>query len=72
MIKLDIIKRDRGEGEIVFLTSTLYRDEWSASFSSPLTPGVRVPGTHQIGGRVGPRASQDTVVKRKIPNPATN
>jgi hypothetical protein len=29
-------------------------------------PGEIVPGTHWIGGWVGPRAVLDTVVKRKI------
>jgi len=29
----------------------------------------RAPGTHWIGGWVGPRAVLDAVVKRKIPSP---
>jgi hypothetical protein len=29
----------------------------------------KIPGTHWIGGWVGPRAVLDTVVKRKIPSP---
>jgi hypothetical protein len=33
------------------------------------TPRKRDPGTHCIGGWVGPRACLDTVVKRKIPSP---
>jgi hypothetical protein len=33
------------------------------------TPRERTPGTHWIGGWVGPRAVLDAVVKRKIPNP---
>jgi hypothetical protein len=32
-------------------------------------PRERVPGTHWIGGWVGPRAVLDAVVKRKIPSP---
>jgi hypothetical protein len=32
-------------------------------------PRERAPGTHWIGGRVGPRAVLDAVVKRKIPSP---
>jgi len=32
-----------------------------------LPPG-KAPGTHWIGGWMGPRASQDAVVKRKIPS----
>jgi hypothetical protein len=33
-----------------------------------LCPRERVPATHWIGGWVGPRASLDAVVKRKIPS----
>jgi hypothetical protein len=29
----------------------------------------RAPGTHWIGGWVGPRAGLDAVMKRKIPSP---
>jgi hypothetical protein len=34
-----------------------------------LPPRERAPGTHWIGGWVGPRAVPDVVVKRKIPSP---
>jgi hypothetical protein len=34
-----------------------------------LPPGKDPPRTHWIGGRVGPTAVLDAVVKRKIPNP---
>jgi hypothetical protein len=34
----------------------------------PLYPRERAPGTHWIGGWVGPRAVLDAVVKRKIPS----
>jgi hypothetical protein len=34
-----------------------------------LHPKERDPGTHWIGGCVGPRAVLDAVVKRKIPSP---
>jgi hypothetical protein len=34
-----------------------------------LPPRERAPGTHWIGGWVGPRAILDAVVKRKIPSP---
>jgi hypothetical protein len=34
-----------------------------------LPPRERAPGTHWIGGWVGPRAVLDAVVKRKIPSP---
>jgi hypothetical protein len=45
--------------------------EVSAQLHAPaaLPPGKRAPGTHLIGGWVGPRAVLDAVVKRKIPSP---
>jgi hypothetical protein len=36
----------------------------------PLYPRERDPGTHWIGGCIGPRAGLDAVVKRKIPSPS--
>jgi hypothetical protein len=40
------------------------------SCSGRFTPGGRTPGTHWIGGWLGPRAGLDTVVaRRKIPIP---
>jgi hypothetical protein len=45
------------------------RWEWSASRLGRFTPRERAPGTHSIGGWVGPRAVLDTVVKKKIPSP---
>jgi hypothetical protein len=33
-----------------------------------LPPRERAPGTHWIGGSVGPRAGLDVVVKRKTPS----
>jgi hypothetical protein len=47
----------------VFLTLTLVGSE-----SSPgrFTPRVRVPGTHWITGRVGPKAVLDNTEKRKF------
>jgi len=38
------------------LTSTLDGGEWSASRPRHFTPRERAPGTHWIGGWVGPRA----------------
>jgi hypothetical protein len=35
----------------------------------PLYPQGRAPGTHWIGGWVGPRTVLDVMVKRKIPSP---
>jgi hypothetical protein len=51
------------------LTSTLEGGEWSVSRPSRFTPRERAPGTHWIGGWVGPGAVLDAVVKRKIPSP---
>jgi hypothetical protein len=53
------------------LTSALDGCEWSASCPGRFTPVERVPGTHWIGGWVGPRAVLDAVVKRKIPRICT-
>jgi hypothetical protein len=53
----------------ILLTSALDRGEWSASRPCRFTPREGAPGTHWIGGWVGPRAVLDVVVKRKIPNP---
>jgi hypothetical protein len=49
------------------LTVALGGGEWSTSRPGHFTPRERAPGTHWIGGWVGPRAILDTVVKRKIP-----
>jgi hypothetical protein len=43
----------------VFLTKVLVGGERSASRISRFTPGERAPGTHLIGGWVGPRAGMD-------------
>jgi hypothetical protein len=51
------------------LTSALDGNKWSASHPGRFTPRERAPGTHWIGGWVGPRAVVDAVVKRKIPSP---
>jgi hypothetical protein len=50
-------------------TCLLDRGEWSASRPGRFTPKEGSPGTHWIGGWVGPRAALDAVVKRKIPSP---
>jgi hypothetical protein len=52
-----------------YLTSAIDGGEWSASRPGRFTPKERAPGTHWIGGWVGPRAVLDVVVKRKIPSP---
>jgi len=41
----------------------------SGSRPVSFTPRERAPGTHWIGGWMGPRAVLDAVVKRKIPSP---
>jgi hypothetical protein len=51
------------------MTSALEGGEWSASRPSRFIPRGRAPGTHWIGGWVGPRAVLDAVMKRKIPAP---
>jgi len=50
------------------LASMLDGGEWSASCLSCFTSRERAPATQWIGGWVGPRASMDMVVKRKIPS----
>jgi hypothetical protein len=53
-----------GEMKVQFhaLTSALDGGEWSVSRLGRFTPG-----THWIGGWVGPRAGLDAVAKRKFP-----
>jgi hypothetical protein len=51
------------------LTSALHEGEWSASRPGRFIPRERAPGTHWIGGCVGPRAVLDAVVKRIILSP---
>jgi hypothetical protein len=48
----------------IFLTTALV--VWSTSRLGHFTPEERAPGTHSIGGWVGPRASVDDVEKRKF------
>jgi hypothetical protein len=50
------------------LASALDGSEWSASRPGRFTPRERAPGTHWIGGWVGPRAVLDAAVKRKVPS----
>jgi hypothetical protein len=52
-----------------FLPSALDGGEWSASGTGCFTPRERAPGTHWIGGSVGPRAGLDAVSKRKVLSP---
>jgi hypothetical protein len=50
------------------LTLSLDGGEWSALRPGCFIPKEKAPGTHWIGGWVGPRAVLDAVVKRKIPS----
>jgi hypothetical protein len=50
----------------VFLNSALDGGEWSASRPDRFTPGEIAPGTHWIGGWVGPRAGLDDMEKWKF------
>jgi hypothetical protein len=45
--------------------------EVSVQLHSPAALPPRAPGTHWVGGWVGPRAVLDAVVKRKNPSPFT-
>jgi len=51
------------------LTSALDGGEWSVSHPGRLTPKERTPGTHWLGGWVGPRTGIHAVVRRKFPAP---
>jgi hypothetical protein len=47
--------------------------DWSYSHPGRFTPGERSPGTHCIGGWVGPTAGLDAVENRKtLPLPGIN
>jgi hypothetical protein len=50
----------------IFLTSALAGGESSASCPGPFSPVETAPGTHWIGGWVGPRAGLDDVENRKF------
>jgi len=52
-----------------FLTLALNGGERSASHHGHYTPREKATGTHWTGGWVGPRASLEAVVKRKILSP---
>jgi len=53
-----------------FLILALDGGEWSASRSGRFISGGRAPGTHWIGGWMGPRAGLDAVEKGIFPTPA--
>jgi hypothetical protein len=60
------MKMHWGSGGITpqFLTSALDEGEWLVSRPGRFTPGETAPGTHWIGGWVGPRAGLDRVEQR--------
>jgi hypothetical protein len=47
------------------MTLALDGGEWSASRPGRFTPRERAPGTHWIGGWVGPKAVPDAVLVGK-------
>jgi hypothetical protein len=49
-----------------FLTSALVEGEWSASRSGHFTAEEKAPGTHWIGGWMGPRTGLDDEYRRQI------
>jgi hypothetical protein len=49
-----------------FLTTSLDGGEWSASRPYYFTPRERIPGTHSLGGSVGPRAGLEDLEKSKV------
>jgi hypothetical protein len=52
-----------------YLTPGIDGGEWSASGPGRFTLKEGAPGTHWIGGWMGPRTVLDAVMKRKIPSP---
>jgi len=55
---------------LTFLTWAWGEGVWSASHPGCFTFRERAPGTHWIGGWVGPRIILNAVVKRRISNPS--
>jgi hypothetical protein len=49
-----------------FLTLALYGGRLLGSLRGHFTPRGGAPGTYSLGGRLGPRASMDTVEKRNL------
>jgi hypothetical protein len=50
----------------IFWISALSGGEWTASSPCRFIPGERTPGTHWIGGWVGPRASVAAVTSTTL------
>jgi hypothetical protein len=75
-VKLSLCHEDIwGSGGIAppFLTSALDWGEWLVQRIGHFTLGETTPGTHLIGGSVGPRAGLDDVMRKILhcrePNP---
>jgi hypothetical protein len=49
------------DSKFVPVTSALYGGEWLATRPYRYTPGENAPGTHWVGGWVGPRVGLDVV-----------
>jgi hypothetical protein len=49
-----------------FLPSAIDGGDWSASLHGRFIPGERAPGTHWIGGWVGPTVGLENVERIKI------
>jgi hypothetical protein len=61
---------ERRHSSYLYLTSALDGGEWSASRPGrALPPGKGPPGTHWIGGWMGPRAGPNSRARRKNPLP---
>jgi hypothetical protein len=58
-----------GSGGIALRILNLGTDDWLASCIFSFTSSEKAPGTHWLGGWVGPRTDLDVVAKRKIPSP---
>jgi hypothetical protein len=61
-----------GDTDPLILTLALDGGEWSASRPDRFNPRERAPGTHWIGGWLGPRSVLDAVVKRKTQAPCSS
>jgi hypothetical protein len=50
----------------MYRSTVLFGGEWSSSLPGRFTPGERAPGTHWMGGWLGPRAGLYDMEKRKF------
>jgi hypothetical protein len=56
----------------LFLTSAQDGGDWSDSLPGHFTPEERAPGTHWLGGWVGPKVGLDVVANKQNSTPAMN